>query len=1319
MNTLLEILKKICLADKNEVQDENIFEEKTRFDFKSLTPKSDVDLAVYSQALLFTLSNKDIRNVAITGSYGAGKSSVMETFKRTEEGRKHTYLHVSLAQFERTTEKRDDNKTEEEKKEEGSRTSLERQLEGKIINQLIHKIPEENILDSKVQVRKRIDEDKVTIWTIGIILGLIVTVYLSLYVTMTKVETNNGFLLSICRILTKPEIFWAVVLIGFGLLFGLVRNLVMAQMKNKFFKKVCIKNSEIELFGEENAQDISYFDKYLDEIKYLIINANIDVFVFEDIDRYETNLIFEKLREINNIVNENRDKPIRFFYLVRDDLFVQKDRTKFFDFIIPVIPVISGHNSFNIFFKYMGKNGGELSRQFLKQISLYIDDMRILNNIYNEYQIYRDKFKEICVDKSAEKLFALVTYKNIFPQDFIKLQNREGYIADVFEALKADKKSKIDEKRKQIESLQNTIKAKLEVESTIIAKDLKEIDALYIGLDEEYSCKDKKKHEYENYAEFVADLIQNPEKVKYKSGAYWYPGETKIKSLIEKMKTNPDYQNRVGQINRKKDYLSKDINQIRQEIIDLEKQIDEISNQNLAPYMKMHGEIKLTYNKEKKTLSKKEEYIKSIRQSPYIKLIEFLLKDGYIDENYGDFMAMFHNSDISQSDKKFVRAILENRPLGYYYKVEDPRIVDEYLKVHNLECEAAINYDMFRFYMTNKDEERKEAIGKALNTYEPIDFIINLLEDKNLEYELWIKYLKGVTESVLRRLDLHRGAGEGVVDVFCALLLINVLGYEISDYDDEYKDYIKKEVCRDASMFEYVLNHDFCEVDRELKLQHLINNLSYLEWQLPYFDFDIETSRDIAEIIYENDFYEINVPMIKQILTKWYNIEVEDDETHLYDKIASTNELEKDRLSHLYTYVNENVNLFIDVIITSLKAINDSPERLLELLRGADNEHKNKLLSNMNAIFEDISIIDNIEMLNKIIKHKKLAYKPEYIFKYYDLYMEAKREIDELGEDFTSEDLFIKYINDFPADKFSFTKAEMKIYREKEVEDRRKIINKINQSEELDNDKYHDLVKVLKFEYVTQAPALLTLEKIGILIEEKIIKMTKDVLPGMRERYPSMMKEFILQNIDTYVGEVIDDTNFSLAECKMLLEEDIPDDYKTKLLLYTNAEISVQGKNLSEAVLLNIVTHNFDIKDFEYIIKQDYESEDLQSRVNKIAEKGVDDILENDYQMSKKVCKYLVSWQNTGLEENEKKQILAHNMELFSIEELCEIMEELNMEDFIQIFSNKKPLIEITEINTQILSAMQSCGYVGSFKEDKIDVGKYRVYPRRIKTGAS
>ena len=122
--------------------------------------------------------------------------------------------------------------------------------------------------------------------------------------------------------------------------------MISIQKNKNIFRKLNLKGNEIEIFEES---DDSYFDKYLNEVLYLFENADADVIVFEDMDRFNANKIFERLREVNTLANiqlqKESKKVLRFFYLLRDDIFVSKDRTKFFDYIIPVVPVVDSSNS--------------------------------------------------------------------------------------------------------------------------------------------------------------------------------------------------------------------------------------------------------------------------------------------------------------------------------------------------------------------------------------------------------------------------------------------------------------------------------------------------------------------------------------------------------------------------------------------------------------------------------------------------------------------------------------------------------------------------------------------------------------------------------------------------------------------------------------------------------------------------------------------------------------------------------------------------------------------------------------------------------------
>ena len=83
---------------KNNTENEGVNLET----YNSLAPKvgKEVDKDnVYTDALLWAIKDKDIKNIALTGIYGAGKSSVLEKF--AEENKEcYKIFNVSLASFD-------------------------------------------------------------------------------------------------------------------------------------------------------------------------------------------------------------------------------------------------------------------------------------------------------------------------------------------------------------------------------------------------------------------------------------------------------------------------------------------------------------------------------------------------------------------------------------------------------------------------------------------------------------------------------------------------------------------------------------------------------------------------------------------------------------------------------------------------------------------------------------------------------------------------------------------------------------------------------------------------------------------------------------------------------------------------------------------------------------------------------------------------------------------------------------------------------------------------------------------------------------------
>ncbi|RZJ80000.1 MAG: hypothetical protein EOO47_09005, partial [Flavobacterium sp.] len=75
---------------------------------KDLSPIRNADKdRSYSKILKWAIENKSIKNLALSGPYGSGKSSIIQTFQQRHP--EYHYLNISLASF-----KKSDNKSEVE-----------------------------------------------------------------------------------------------------------------------------------------------------------------------------------------------------------------------------------------------------------------------------------------------------------------------------------------------------------------------------------------------------------------------------------------------------------------------------------------------------------------------------------------------------------------------------------------------------------------------------------------------------------------------------------------------------------------------------------------------------------------------------------------------------------------------------------------------------------------------------------------------------------------------------------------------------------------------------------------------------------------------------------------------------------------------------------------------------------------------------------------------------------------------------------------------------------------------------------------------------
>ena len=864
-----------------------------KYQFERLTPIDNMDLDVYEEAIDYVFDNSDIKNVAISGAYSAGKSSVLASYKKNHSNLR--FLHISLAHF-----KSPDQEDETEIKESV--------LEGKILNQLIHQIPSEKIPQTNFRVKKKVNTKSVIRLTIGAVLFLVSTIYFfcfDMWKNYLSSLPDNWFK----TILTPSTHQYALMVDGVlmvALLSFVVYRLISVQKNNNIFRKLNLNGNEIEIFEES---DDSYFDKYLNEVLYLFENADADVIVFEDMDRFNANKIFERLREVNTLANiqlqKESKKVLRFFYLLRDDIFVSKDRTKFFDYIIPVVPVVDSSNSYDQFISHL-KRGGifeKFNESFLQGLSLYIDDMRLLKNIYNEFVVYYNRLNITELD--CNKMLAIVAYKNLFPRDFADLQLNQGFAYALFNKTDEFIKSEITEIEKAIEGKQNRI--------TLSQNEhLASMRELNVAFADKYL----RNYSWSQYNDSdLSDFVMN-----------YLHGDNKSEYMSRKQALE--------------DKLHEKCDELNQEIINLEQKIIEIKNRQLHQIITRDNIDTIFSITSTNEIGKVTEF-NEIKSSEYFDLLKYLIRNGYIDETYADYMTYFYEYSLSRIDKTFLRSVTDKKAKEYTYKLKNPKLVVSRLRLVDFDQEETLNFDLFTYLLQTSRIDYIERLIDQLKGTKNFKFV-GAYFDVTTELPAYIKCLnlrwseifstalneKLLTEKQLRRYSI----------------------FSLYYSDDEIVKLINKDNC----LCDYISNaRDYLAIDNP-EIDRLIQRFILLGVCFIGFDY-LELNKDLFHAVYKESLYEINAENLQLIQREILGSKNKDDFIHKnYTVLCSNSD------SAITQYVNQNINKYFDVILKiSNGTICDEENVAVAVLNDTNltTERKQHYISGLRTTITFIKII--------------------------------------------------------------------------------------------------------------------------------------------------------------------------------------------------------------------------------------------------------------------------------------------------------------------------------------------------------------------------
>lgn len=919
----------------------------------------------HSNLIKEAIDDKNIFNVALSGAYGSGKTSIIKTFKHKYPSLK--YIDVSLATF-------DDKLTDKD--------SLLK-LEYCILKQLFYKVSPEKVPQSRF---KRIVNHKNT--SLNAILFFIWLISIFYFL-------NNKLLNSLIQALGLNHycaplnaIFSIYSILGLGFIVYKIYDFVIN------FKMTKLKFSEAELENNNDKATLN-FENEIDEILYFFERNPTHVVFIEDLDRFKNTEIFIKLREINFLINNydpiKEKGKVTFIYAVLDDIFSQNERTKFFDLILPVVPIVNYTNSakelldrfdneINLISNSTKKNN---FKKFIEKVSLYLTDMRVIISISNEYKIYKLILDAEKIDE--QKLLAMMIYKNKAPNDFDLLNKREGYIYTLFNSKKNYIKSKISEFENEIKK----IKPKIEESKNEYIISEKELRLLYVAKFYELIKQNISGITINGNNTKVDDLIseENFNLFKIQQNISYYnafthiakPSNTSFKDVEKAIHPKLSYDDRLKNVKNK---ISENLETLKREIEDYEKKIKDINSKSLSELLKndINSEIffqncKVEFEKQqndKKNKDVKNNISETITNdnnlmsevnSLNFDLINLLIETGNIDEDYEHYISR-QDGNLTKEDRDFLLSF-NSTPLPFETPLNGfdtilNRLDDSYYYKRGI-----LNFSLISYLLNNDKNDLLNKIFSQLS--EDSEYYFKFID------EYWNQIDKNLEDKFINLITISWS------DLFSYIQDNSTLTIDKkSKYINSFFEYLSiekiKEINKKKSIFYFLsysnsLSSIYFEDKNRKKVEQFI-----IDERLRFGNIEFEEQYvDLLKFIYDNNSYEINERMIELMISTFKKSDVEIEFEHLKNKNYTT--ILNSECDKLIEYINSNVEEYIENVFLEIEENTEEEEKsildLIELIE--DNlelqkkiiNKQNIKITNLNDVISDLW--DELFTKNKII----------------------------------------------------------------------------------------------------------------------------------------------------------------------------------------------------------------------------------------------------------------------------------------------------------------------------------------------------------------
>ena len=1167
------------VADKLEQYSKQLMALQQKTEPLNLLAPRMVDKSEYVSILKSAIDDEDVKNVAISGTYGSGKSSIIKTFEKNYP--KYKCLNLSLAAFAEEfqslqNDSNSDNKPQGNKADGEGQSFVDpnvvkmEQLEFSLVQQFFYHVKASGIPDSRFGRIRRWNRMEKVVWSIAILLFAISLFYI--------VDSGKFFdLLPSLKVYNNGLRYLSLGVIGTGLF-------VISYRLVTFFHKMSgghIKFMDYEVDVQKDIK-VSVFNRYLDELVYLFQTTGYQVVVLEDLDRFKNTSIYTKLRELNQLLNQSEDigRRIVFVYALRDDIFhTSQEQTKFFDYIIPVLPHTSVANSASQFVKEFGTivedkdDECTLHKSFLNDVAPFIGDLRTIKAIVSDFKITSKRLNR---KLKKDNLLAIIIYKNLCPKDFELIYEGKGPVHDTFAKETEFKKKNKKELKQKIEEIETIIKrvneerlnSVNELNSIVVSAAIKVVPAGH------YICNSNG-NPISNSDLFSDDYVRRILKGELYHREYYSSRYTRIskENVFASLGDEFNYESRKTLIEQNASVSLRKLTEDRDACI---RQLDNIVKKTMREMCESDENLLSTQTEDDNT-----------------NLLNFLIRRGYIDESYYYYITDI-NSDsdeeglLSQNDNAYllsVKGIGVSDEDEMSRHIDDPKLLLKFLKPQDFVGDKILNFDLVHEIIQSKDEEKIELLKHKLKSHS--DSVLDLID----RYAFLETANDGFIPLVAQQYDNLWAdvennslfSNEAKLNLFNKLMRYA----PINDLEKQNEDGLLAEYLRKSY---YTNTFDGVQTN---KARQIIENFNVRFLTL----VDDRDTSNLFDFIYNNDYYVHNSENIWTILKSYSDINVDNYAHCIYTALITAN------IDPLISQIDEGIESFVSCCVLADGNTSESAESIALLLNNSNvsEESKKKIISHNVTLFDDIQSITSAEYKNTLFECNKV--KPSLANIDYYLTYNNLTSLDEI---------IVQYINTNVQEYIELLKKQDFIQEDGQI------IKCLIASTGIDEDIWKTIFSEEKYsQYWSNDVLSLREEQVSFLVDNKLLHFGVILFKAIGTKFKDMYMH-LLCKYPSEVAEHLPEFNFTAEELINIASQKAFEGYITNIyaLITTN---KITNEFVADSYLKYV------IEDTTHLVFESLKKSVSISSDDKLKMKSVSAYMQQDFMTDANLSTLLIS----------------------------------------------------------------------------------------------